>query len=441
MLSTTATKTSDVGSYPIKAEAGSVTNSNVTYVDGTLTITQAPLTVAANSFTITQGDAMPTFDATYSGFKNDETAEVLTKQPRFTCTATSSSKPGTYDIIVSDAEAQNYEIYYTNGTLTIKEADPVKVTANSYTITYGDAIPEFGYTSSGAALSGTPAISCEATSTSPVGTYPIVISKGGVSNYNDSYVNGVLTITKAPLTISVGNYTKKQYDPMPDFDVSYEGFKNNETKDVLTKQPTLSCKANEESTPGEYPIAISGAEATNYQIQYVEGKLIVTEPDSYTLTYIVDGEVYQSFVVKYREAITPLEAPTKEGYTFSGWNGLPRSMPAKDVTVKGTFTVNSYTVTFMYGDEVLYIEEVNYGETIPIPEILDKYGLVYKWLDVPETMPAHDVVILVDETDMIESLTPDPSQGRRELFNLSGQRLSKMQKGINIVGGRKVLVK
>ena len=125
-LSTTATKTTDVGSYTIKVEAGSVTNSNVNYVNGTLTIVQAPLTVTANSFTITQGDAMPVFTASYSGFRNGNTESVLTKKPKFSCSATSSSAPGTYDIIVSDAEAKNYSMNYVKGTLTIikKETTP-----------------------------------------------------------------------------------------------------------------------------------------------------------------------------------------------------------------------------------------------------------------------------------------------------------------------------
>lgn len=336
------------------------------------------------------------------------------------------------DIEIGDSTSVNWDDGRTGG-LIIKLQDPVTIKASNLTMVYGDKLPDFSYSTEGAALEGTPEIICEATPTSPVGEYPIIIKKGSIKNYNVTYINGVLKIIKAPLSISVGNYTKKQYDPMPEFAVQYEGFKNNETKDVLTKQPTVNCEANEDSAPGEYAIIVSGAEAGNYQIQYVSGTLTVTEPDSYTLTYMLDGEVYQSFTVKYKDAITPLEAPTKEGYTFSGWSGLPRSMPAKDVTVKGTFTVNSYTVTFMDGDKVLYTEKVNYGEAIPIPELLDKYGLPYKWLDVPETMPAHDVVIQVDETDMIKSLTPSLSKGEGDVYDLNGHRLSAPQKGINII--------
>ena len=327
----------------------------------------------------------------------------------------------------------------------IKLRDPVTIKANNLSMVYGDNLPELTYSTEGAALVGQPEIFCEATSTSPVGSYPIIIRKGSVQNSNDSYVNGVLTIIKAPLTISAGNYEKKQYDPMPEFDVSYEGFKNNETKDVLTKQPMLSCEANEDSAPGEYAITVSGAEADNYQIQYVGGKLIVTEPDSYTLTYMVDGEIYQSLSFKYRDSIVPLEAPTKEGYTFSGWSGLPRSMPANDVMVYGKFTVNSYIVRFMYRDEVLYTEEVFYGAPIPLPELYDDYGLLIKWLDVPETMPAHDIVILVDETDAVLNIQGENNDNIK-IYDLNGHRLASPQKGINIIRkkdgtSRKVLIK
>ena len=84
---------------------------------------------------------------------------------------------------------------------------PVTVTAKSYSREYGDANPSFEFTSEGATLNGVPEITCEATATSPVGTYPIVIKKGSVTNSSDTYVNGTLTITKAPLTINGGTYT------------------------------------------------------------------------------------------------------------------------------------------------------------------------------------------------------------------------------------------
>ena len=124
-ITCSATRTSPVGTYTIKIEKGSVTNSNVTFVDNTLTITKAPLTITAKSYVKKQGEANPTFEAEYSGFKNGETASVLTKKPTFSTSATTNSPVGTYDITVSGAEAQNYIISYVKGTLTVTKQEDV----------------------------------------------------------------------------------------------------------------------------------------------------------------------------------------------------------------------------------------------------------------------------------------------------------------------------
>jgi hypothetical protein len=129
-ISTTATKTSPVGTYPIKVEKGTLTNEYVTYVDGTLTINKALVMITAKDYTIKQGQALPTFEATYEGFKNNETETVLTQMPTFTTTATSDSEPGEYWIAVSGAEAENYWFDYLPGKLTIEEATDIKGDAN-----------------------------------------------------------------------------------------------------------------------------------------------------------------------------------------------------------------------------------------------------------------------------------------------------------------------
>lgn len=153
--------------------------------------------------------------------------------------------------------------------------EPSVVTAKSYECVYGEENPVFGYDVEGGELDGTPTITCEATATSPVGTYDIIISKGSVANYNVTYVKGTLTITKAPLTISAGNYTRKKGKENPEFVLNYEGFKNGETEEVLTKKPTATTTATKTSPTGNYPIEVSGAEAQNYEITYVDGLLTV----------------------------------------------------------------------------------------------------------------------------------------------------------------------
>ena len=341
-----ATETSPIGTYPVTITKGSVTNYNVTYVAGTLTITKAPLNIAAETYTKKQGEAMPEFTLTYTGFKNNETKDVLTKQAVVTCEATTASAPGDYSVTVSGAEAQNYDISYTNGKLIVTEADLVTITAQSYTREYGEANPVFEYTTEGAALEGIPEISCEATATSPVGTYDIIVKQGTIANYNVAYVAGTLTITKSPLNIAAGTYTKKQGEAMPDFSLTYTGFKNDETKDVLTQLPTVSCNANEASAPGEYPVTVSGAEAQNYDISYTNGKLIVVDADA----VIVKAN---SYTREYGE-VNPTFEYTVEGAALDGVPEITCEATATspagtyDIVVKQG-TITNYNVTYVAG--------------------------------------------------------------------------------------------
>ena len=275
-----AVANSPVGSYTIEVKQGSIKNYNVHFESGSLVITKALLSISAGNYTKKQGDAMPVFKASYAGFKNGENESVLTKQPVFSCEANEASAPAEYAVTISGAEAENYEISYEQGHLTVVEADAVVVRAKSYSRQYGDVNPVFEFETEGAALDGTPEIVCSAVANSPVGSYTIEVKQGSIKNYNVHFESGSLVITKAPLSISAGNYTKKQGDAMPVFKASYAGFKNGENESVLTKQPVFSCEANEASAPAEYAVTISGAEAENYSISYEQGRLTVVEADA-----------------------------------------------------------------------------------------------------------------------------------------------------------------
>jgi len=76
----------------------------------------------------------------------------------------------------------------------------------------------------------------------------------------------------------------KQGDALPEFKAVYEGFKNDETEEVLTKKPTLATTATSSSAPGEYEVTVSGAEAANYEMTYKAGKLVITNADAITVT-------------------------------------------------------------------------------------------------------------------------------------------------------------
>ncbi len=164
------------------------------------------------------------------------------------------------------------------------------------------------------------------------------------------------------------------------------------------------------------------------------------EIHSHTLTYKVDGEVYKTYTLEYHSAITPEPAPTKEGYTFSGWSNIPELMPDNDVEVTGTFTVNSYTLTYKVDGEIYKTSTVVYGTTL-VPEAEPtKEGYSFSgWSEIPATMPAHDVTVtgtftinkykliyIVDgaeyksyEIEYASAITPEPAP-TKEGYTFSG---------------------
>lgn len=115
-----ATKKSPVGKYAIIPSRGTITDDDVYFINGTLVITAAPLTVKALDVTRAVGQENPTFSLEYDGFVNgDTTATAFTVLPTATCEATADSPIGDYPIIVSGGEAKNYELSYVAGTLHI----------------------------------------------------------------------------------------------------------------------------------------------------------------------------------------------------------------------------------------------------------------------------------------------------------------------------------
>ena len=107
--------------------------------------------------------------------------------------------------------------------------------------------------------------------------------------------------------------------------------------------------------------------------------------DIFKLIYMVDGEEYKTYEVEYGAKITPEPTPTKEGYTFSGWSYIPSTMPAQDVTVYGTFSVDESEYAVRNGikykkisaNECEVISGGSCSGDIVIPETITSYGKEY----------------------------------------------------------------
>ena len=161
------------------------------------------------------------------------------------------------------------------------------------------------------------------------------------------------------------------------------------TFDGWYAEPELTNKV--ETLPEKYP-----AGTTTYYAKWTK--------NSYKITYKIVGDYftnnnYKEETLEYGAQITPEANPTQEGYTFSGWLEIPETMPAHDVEVEGSYTKNSYKITYkIVGDYFAnnnYEEEtLEYGAQITPEANPTQEGYTFSgWSEIPETMPAHDVVV------------------------------------------------
>lgn len=111
-ISTAATKTTNVGDYPITVSGGVATNYEFVYEPGVLTITKAPLSAKVNDATRVYGLQNPAFTIEYYGLKNNETTPAWTISPTFQTEATQSSSVGKYEVKAVNGVPVNYDFLY-----------------------------------------------------------------------------------------------------------------------------------------------------------------------------------------------------------------------------------------------------------------------------------------------------------------------------------------
>ena len=107
----------------------------------TFTIDKASLTATVDDVTVSYGDPIPTYTASYTGFVNGETDPGFAPEPTFSCDYTPTSSAGSsYEITISGGEAPNYKIATsTPGTLTVGQksiGDGTNI-ASSLTLSFG----------------------------------------------------------------------------------------------------------------------------------------------------------------------------------------------------------------------------------------------------------------------------------------------------------------
>ena len=207
---------------PSIAIGNGMSNYVIGYVNGTLTVDPAALTITANNGSKVYGSVK-----TYAGTEFTTTG-LVNGNTVTSVTLTSTGDPatatvGNYTMTASAAVGtglNNYTINYVNAVLTV-DPKALAITASDRTKIYGDVVTFAGTeftTPAGALVNGDAVTSVTLTSTGAAATatvagspYPIVASAAtgiGLSNYTISYVNGILTVTQKVLTITAANQSK-----------------------------------------------------------------------------------------------------------------------------------------------------------------------------------------------------------------------------------------
>ena len=192
-----------------------------------------------------------------------------------------------------------------------------------------------------------------------------------------------VTLNAGDGTINNGNVTSYTYGvgatlPTAD-DLTYTGY-------------TFKGWYDNENLTGSPVTAIGGTETGNkeYWAKW--------EINQYAITFDTNGGSEIAPITQdYGTAITAPADPTREGYTFKGWDKeIPKTMPAENMTVKAQWEINQYTITFDTngGSEIAPITQ-DYGTAITAPADPTRKGYTFKGWDkeIPKTMPAENITV------------------------------------------------
>ena len=128
------------------------------------------------------------------------------------------------------------------------------------------------------------------------------------------------------------------------------------------------------------------------------------EINQYAITFDTNGGSEIAPITQdYGTKITAPADPTRKGYTFKGWDKeIPETMPAENMTVKAQWEINQYAITFDTngGSEIAPITQ-DYGTAITAPADPTREGYTFIGWDkaIPTTMPAENITVTAQWKD------------------------------------------
>jgi hypothetical protein len=403
-------------------------NTTLTVAPATLTIT--PAAGQAKLY----GAAVPVLTYVATGFIPGDTASLLTGLLGTTATRTSSV--GNYPFTLGTLSAgANYTLVLAAGAPAFAVTPaPLTITADNKMKVYGQANPALTATYTGFVNGDTPAVvsglmlSTTATAGSGVGAYVIMATGAMAANYKISLVNGTLTVTRAPLTITADNQTRVAGTTVT-LTATYTGLVNGDTSSVVNG---LTLSTYQGDTVGTYPITASGATAANYTITHVDGILTVVpaDPDHFVVTTTAADPDLAGTAFDVAVTVQDAYGNTVTDYTgtvtFSSADPNPATLPA-DYTFTtddaGVYTFTAAATLFTAGDQDVTVTDTTSGITGTAIVTVDPAAADHFQLDAPahvsSGVPFDVTVTALDPygnvasgyTGTIHVTSTDPDQG------------------------------
>ena len=250
-------------------------------------MTRANLTVTASNVAKTYDGAAFTGGSSlvFSGFRNDEAADILTGTLAFTGSSQGAINAGSYDITPGGLQADNYALNFLPGALTVAKA-ALTLTGSDATREYGAADPAYSATLTGfvngedfvtAGVTGSAGGVSSALAASPVGTYAYTPTAGtyAAANYAfTQFVDGRITITPATLSIVAQAASRTYGAAEPIFAGSITGLRNGDAlSGAVTGTLAFTTNATLTSNVGAYALTGSGLSlvGSNYVLAQAAG--------------------------------------------------------------------------------------------------------------------------------------------------------------------------
>lgn len=302
---TAANATVAGSTYPIVPSAAVMSNLGdytVSYANGALTVTKAPLTITANSASKIFGSTL-TFAGTEFTTSALVSGDSVTSAALASTGAVATAAAGSYAITPSLAVGTglaNYTITYVNGTLTVGKP-VITVTASNASVTYGDAKPAITPSYAGfvngdtaAVVTTAPVCTTTYTTTSTVGSSPSTSCSGaGAANYTFVYVNGSVAIAPKAATVTAGSGSKAFGASDPSLTTTQSGLSSADLAGI-----TLATTRAAGEAIGTYvtTATATGGNVGNYAVTYVPGTFTITKATPIAVatggTFIFDGAAH-----------------------------------------------------------------------------------------------------------------------------------------------------